>query len=229
MAEKYCKIPTNIFKDNRLTSQDVALLASLFYLSSKSGESDNVKLDTNQINKLTGLSDNEFILSIKRLKNLGWLNLNSSESDQFLQIYDNNQELKQYIKIKLLIPLARDNSYDQPGSQIARSWSKYFGTRVIRYEDVQDLKELVIDGMDEELILEIMEYSGKNATGDPFRYTRSILLDLFKKGILTLEDYEKDKRKRGDNNGFEISRTDRKKEKRDENEIADEYYRKGYR
>lgn len=221
MQQKYCRIPVFIFEDNRLNSKDVALLASLFYLAGEEGDEFILKPGSNRINKISGLSSNEVIQSIKRLKKLDWIDLNESDYDSLTA--------GEKTRMELLIPAAKNDPYHQAGSRIAREWSQYFGTRVIKYEDVQDLKQFVIDGMDEELVLKVMDYSGKKAEGDPFRYARSILIDLFNRGILSIKDYNNYRQGREEKNGQEFSGNDSKQEKRDEDEVAGEYYKKGYR
>ncbi|MDI9477277.1 MAG: DnaD domain protein, partial [Bacillota bacterium] len=106
----------------------------------------------------------------------------------------------------------------QPGSRIAKSWNRYFGNRLIKYEEVQELKKFVLDGMEEELVLKVMEYSGLRAD-NPFHYTRAILLDLYRRGVLTLEDYNKAKGK-GEADGQHFSEDDRRKEARAEQKHA---------
>lgn len=171
-----------------------------------------------EILKVTGLSSNNFNKALNRLTKYGWIKKTKKE------------EKESKITFYLSVPENKVSLYSQPGSKIAQSWKDYFGTRLIKYEDVQDLKDFVVKrGMEEELVLKIMEYSGRRAKGDPLAYSRAILINLSKNGILTLKDYEQEREEEVSRNGKEFSKTAGRKEKRTADEIAREYYKKGYR
>lgn len=213
--KKYLQIPKNIFNDRRLKSQDISLLVFFFFLTD--GKEETLDIEIEKILKGLLISRNQFALTLKRLARFNWINiLVGDESVNMLKIEIKNPDH---------IPEINRDPYKQPGSRIARAWNKYFGNRMIKYEDVQEFKEFVLDGMEEELVLKVMEYSGLKAEGSPFHYARAILLDLFSRGILTVEGFEME-RKGESKDGQRISKDDREKKKRDaRKEFGKEEYR----
>ncbi|MFP4015539.1 MAG: DnaD domain protein [Halanaerobiales bacterium] len=216
-ADKYFKVPRNIFDDRRLKSEDIALLVFFFFRTN--GKKDILDLKIEKILNHLQVSRNEFDLTIERLVRFNWIK--HMELDQS----------RDMITIEVIVPEdisdINKDPYTQPGSMIAKAWGKYFGTRMIKHDDIQQLKDYVINGMEEELVLEVMKYSSEKAEGSPFHYTRAVLLDLFKRGVLTVEEFELDRK--GESKDGRVSKTNREKEKRNEDEVAREYYRKGYR
>lgn len=211
----YLQIPVNIFKDRRLKAQDIAMLTSFFFLLKKDDR--ELKFKISKVLNRLGITRNQFEFTIKRLERFNWIrNVHREERDSSIEMNIN-------------IPQFNQDPYKQPGSMIAKSWNKYFGNRMIKYEDVQEFKKFVLDGMEEELVLKIMEYSGLRAEGSPFHYAKAVLLDLHSRGILTIDDFEEQERKGGSYYGQDVSKNNRGKEKRDEDEVAKEYYKKGYR
>ncbi|MFW6022070.1 MAG: DnaD domain protein [Halanaerobiaceae bacterium] len=209
--DDYLQLPISIFKDKRLKSQDIAILSFFFFLKNKN---EIINFNVTSLRKRMGWTESQFDLVMKRLERFNWIN--------YKQI--NEEEIDLVINILKTSEL----TYNQQGSRIAQSWNKYFPTRLIRYEDVQELKKFVIDGMEEELVLKIMKYSSTEAER-PFHYTRAILMDLFRRGILTVDEYEKKEDGGEHKNGQQVSGSNKEKETRNEDEIADEYYKKGYR
>lgn len=216
IPENYCLIPRFIFQDARLVTDDIVLLTALFAMCELPEKKTSKRKE--ELLRATGLSVNAYTRAVKRLKKYGWIEKIEKE------------EGRTEITFFLSLPEKKIAVYSQPGSKIAQAWNECFGTRLIKYEDVQDLKDFVINrGMEEDLVLKIMEYSGRKAKGDPVAYTRAILINLAKNGILTLEDYKKEREKEVSGNGKQFSKTTGGKEKRTPDEIAREYYEKGYR
>lgn len=199
---EFISLPANIFKDKRLNALDISLLAIFFFLLKK--EQGILQVDIEGIIDRLDISRSQFKLSLERLVRFSWIRIKDLDkiiTDSRIELYINIPELSY-------------DPYNQPGSMIAKSWNKYFGNRLIKYEEVQELKKFVLDGMEEELVLKIMEYSGLRADS-PFHYTRAILLDLYSRGILTLDDYNKEKGKGDIEHGQHFSEDDRRKEETD--------------
>ncbi|HLV10417.1 MAG TPA: DnaD domain protein [Halanaerobiales bacterium] len=216
IPENYCFIPRDIFKDNRMVAEDIVLISVLFSRSDPQKKVTNI--NRSELLELSGLSFNNYQQALKRLKKYGWV-----------KKMDFGKE-KRFLTFSLDIPATIGTVYKNPGSKIARAWNNYFGTRLIKYEDLQDLVDFVVNrGMEEELVLHIMKYSGRKAKGDPLAYSRAILINLAKKGILTVDDYERERKEGVSGNGKEVSKTTGGKEKRTQDEIARGYYKKGYR
>ncbi|MFW6016561.1 MAG: DnaD domain protein [bacterium] len=202
----YCNIPIDVFNDKRLQSFDIALLSYLFFLI---GEKRKIKIDLNHLENKFNIKDDYLKNKILRLKNLKWIILCD---DPFNNFYNKHELL-----ISLNIPEIESDPYCQPGSKIAKVWTRYFPGRMIKHDDVYELIDFVNNGMDEELVIEIMRYSSEKVKdGSPFHYTLTVLRSLDKKGILSIEDYQKEKeeKKGGLNNDQQISRNDRIKERR---------------
>ncbi|NLM98174.1 MAG: DnaD domain protein [Halanaerobiaceae bacterium] len=217
--DAYLQIPLNIFLDRRLKADDIVLLTSFFFLKNKEDkkEEDSVlefRVDF-LLNRL-GITRNQFEFTLKRLENFSWIS-------------DVRDKAGGYKEIRINIPELSQEVYEQPGSRIARSWNKYFGNRMIKYEDVQELKKFVLDGMEEELVLKVMEFSGLRAEGSPFHYAKAVLMDLYSRGVLTVSDFDKHERKGGSDNGQHVSKTYRGKEKGVTGKSGKEYREDDYR
>ncbi|MDI9478055.1 MAG: hypothetical protein QM345_04830, partial [Bacillota bacterium] len=137
---EFVALPANIFQDRRLNALDISLLALFFFLLKK--ERGTLQLDIDSVKDRLDISRNQFKLSLERLERLGWVKVKD-----FDILRDSSIEL--YIEI----PELPADPYNQPGSRIAKSWNRYFGNRLIKYEEVQELKKFVLDGMEEELVL----------------------------------------------------------------------------
>lgn len=197
IAGEYFLIPTYIFRDDRLNSFDICLISALYSFTGPGQK--KVCLRKERVLKAAKITENIYYSSLKRLQGFGWIE----------KIREVNEDGK--IRVEYYLGKPERSVYNEPGSSIARAWSKYFGTRLIRYEELQDLKDFVLNqGMEEELVLKVMEYSSKNARGDPFSYTRATLINLSREGILTVEEFEK-----GDfRDGEQFQKNNRGKEKR---------------
>lgn len=198
---KYFKIPRNIFNDRRLKSEDIAMLVFFFFRTNGKKGLFDLKIE-GTLNQLQ-LTRNSFDLTIERLLRFNWIKATNTEQEDDL------------ITLELVVPedISEINKdpYTQPGSMIARAWDKYFGTRMIKHDDIQELKDFIINGMEEELILEVMKFSSEKADGSPFHYARAVLLDLFKRGILTVDEFESDRK--GESNDGQFSKNNSEKEK----------------
>lgn len=211
MSIKYVKIPEILFTDNRLQTEDKLLLAFLF--GRKKGKTVNLK--RKEVIESVGIIEKNYYNSLERLKKTGWL-----------KYFKEDEESTEYL---LELPQLNTNVYNSQGSRITREWPLYFGTRLIKYEDLQDLLDFIKQGMEEELVLKVMEYGGQHAKGDPFKYTRAILMDLVHNGVYTLVEYEKHNSEGESYYGKQISKNNSPEENGTEDEIANEYYKKGYR
>lgn len=210
----YLQIPVNIFLDRRLKADDIALLTSFFFLLK--GEDCVLEFRIDFLLNRLGITRNQFEFTIKRLERFCW-------------IRDVRVKAEACMEIRIDIPELSQNLYEQPGSRIAKSWNKYFGNRMIKYEDVQEFKKFVLDGMEEELVLRIMELSGLRAEGSPFHYAKAVLMDLYSRGLLTVSDFDEQERKGGSRNGQYVSENYKGKKKRvtakNKKEFREEDYR----
>lgn len=214
IPDGYVLIPFSIYEDDRLKVHEIALL-SILYSQLEIGQ-DRIIIANEKILKTTGLTKSEYLSSLKKLKVFGWL----------IDVKVNKIDTSIVLKNEL-----SNAKEDEIGSRIVKAWNKYFGTRLIKYTDLEDLLDFVINrGMEEELVLKVMEYSGETADGDPFLYCRAILINLSKNGVLTLKEYENKEDEKGEfHNGKQVSGINREKDGRNEEEIARGYYKKGYR
>lgn len=211
----YLQIPVDIFKDRRLKSNDIALLTFFFFLQKEGDRFLELRIDS-LLNRLE-ITRNQFEFTVKRLKRFHWISKIKRGKD------DN------YIEIRLNFPDFNLNLYEQPGSRIAKSWNKYFGNRMIKFEDVQEFKKFVLDGMEEDLVLKIMEISGLKAKGSPFHYAKAVLMDLYSRGVLTVSDFEEQERKGDSCNGQHVSKNYKGKEKRVAGKKYKEFREEDYR
>ncbi|MEJ6952392.1 DnaD domain protein [Natronospora cellulosivora (SeqCode)] len=213
----YFKIPIDVFDDKRLNAVEIGLLSYLFF---QSEEKEILELDLATLVSTLKI-DLQLVKNIlSSLKDYKWLVFTDKKNNRDIE----ELSLDDKIYYELNIPCKERDPYNQPGSKIARAWTKYFSSRMIKYEDVQELKNFVIDGMEEELVVKVMEYSSEKVKdGRVFYYARAILFDLYKRGVLSIAEYEKENRKGGSSNeqlskanrGQE-TRTKRKKFKKEE-------------
>ncbi|MFW6278834.1 MAG: DnaD domain protein [Bacillota bacterium] len=90
------------------------------------------------------------------------------------------------------------------------------------------IKSFLEDGMEEEVIVEVMKYSQNQVSGNPFNYIVSILNDYVNQGILTLDEYNK-LIARGEEHGGQVQRNNRTKKAGTQKPDLEELYRQGYR
>src|SRR6056297_1341522 len=141
---------------------------------------------------------------------------------------------KELDKLYLNIPegiLPKDKNqvnYEKAGSKIASKWDEYFGTLNLTPTLLQKLLSFMEDGISEDVIIEVIKISAKKAEGNPANYIISILRDYLNRSIYTIHDFKEEKQ-RMEEYEKRLQEINRKKEKRDEEESLEDYYKKGYR
>ncbi len=136
-------------------------------------------------------------------------------------------EIENIGKLSNTVVSESENS-DHKGSQVIKAWTEICGTVQFTPTMLDKIKSYINDGMQEKLIIEVIETGVKKAEGNPFNYIISILNDLMNRGILTLDDYQKEL-DRGGNNGGQIQKNTGQKKRRTQKQEIKELYKKGYR
>lgn len=206
----YLKVPKVLIRDDRLSDKEVGQLIRLFL---KSGI-------TSLLNRTKWLIDKDIISDFKLLDSLfikGWLA--KEDGNVFLTIPTklNSQNIE-----------SKEKEYNDKGSKIARNWDKYFGTLNLTPTFLEKLLSFINDGISEEVIVEVIKISSKKAKGNPTNYIISLLRNYLNRSIYTIHDFKEEKQ-RMEEYEKRLQEINRKKEKRDEDETLEDYYKKGYR
>ncbi|GEM_PF-8753 len=122
----------------------------------------------------------------------------------------------------------REEEPQKKGQKFIRTWQEKLGTTQITPTMLDKIKSFIEDGMEEELIVQILDYSVSRTEGNPFNYLISILNDYINQGIYTVDDYENYIQKEGDD-GAGIPGINRKEETGTPRQDLEELYKKGYR
>ena len=117
-----------------------------------------------------------------------------------------------YLKLKVLEKKDKKN-YKQKGSKIAQKWSDIFGTQQLTPVNLEKLISFIDDGIEEDVIIEVMKLSAKNAEGNPINYAINVLHNFLKRNIFSWDDFQKE---RGEKEKYErqIQKNNRAEEKR---------------
>lgn len=203
----YLKLPKALIKDAKLTNKEIGQLVKLFTM-----------IDKNKKSNKRWLIKKENLKKIKLYESLfdkGWLE--KEKNKIFIKIP------KEYIDQDI-----SGKEYDEKGSKIARNWDKYFGTLNLTPTFLQKLLSFMDDGISEEVIVEVMKISSKKAKGNPTNYIISLLRDYLNRSIYTIHDFKEEKQ-RMEEYEKRLQEINRRKEKRDEEETLEDYYKKGYK
>src|SRR6056297_1016132 len=203
----YLKLPKALIKDDKLTNEELGLLVQLFS-----------KIETNIIENKKWPIDKEKIKNnrlYESLCNKGWLV--KQKDNTFLKIPKD-----------LTSENLNEKEYKEKGSKIARNWDEYFGTLNLTPTFLQKLLSFIDDGISEDVIVEVMKISSKKAKGNPTNYIISLLRDYLNRSIYTIHDFKEEKQ-RMEEYEKRLQEINRKKEKRDEEETLEDFYKKGYR
>ncbi len=152
----------------------------------------------------TSLPSSEVKKSLYCLLNRGWL-----------QIKDNTCQVQQPEKLK-------------KGQKIALIWSDIFGSLQLTPYSFKKILTYIDDGMEEELIIEVLKISAEKAQGNPHNYINTILTNFLNKKVYTLEDYYNHQEERGENLGKQVSTGTKENKRRMERQTLSELYKKGY-
>ncbi|MFW6269209.1 MAG: fumarylacetoacetate hydrolase family protein [Bacillota bacterium] len=115
----------------------------------------------------------------------------------------------------------------QKGSKIVKTWSKLFGTTQLTPHMFEKLSSYMEDGLEEELIVEVIKDCVINIKGNPNNYISSILNDLLNREIYTVEDYRE--QEEGGEFNEQVQKDNRTKKERTPEEELQDLYKKGYR
>lgn len=117
--------------------------------------------------------------------------------------------------------------YNKPGSRIARKWGQTFGTTQLTPTNFNRLKSFLEDGIEEEVILEVMELSAEKAQGNPINYSIHVLNNFLERGIMTQQDLEEERRRKEEHER-QVQEDNRAKEKRKELHNIKKLKKKGW-
>ncbi|MFW6238173.1 MAG: DnaD domain protein [Halanaerobiales bacterium] len=205
---RFFSVPLGVRDDTRLSAGEKLLLMTLF--SYVRGMDEGIYHPERKLNADLGIKHEKIEKSLSRLEEFGWIV---------------RQEREGKCVFFLGFP---DEVYSQkPGSRLARAWPRYFGTSQLTPYMFDRLKAFLEDGIEEDLIIQVIKLAARRAGGKPFNYIKSILNDFREQEILTLEDYRE--KRGGKGNGKRLQETNRGKEKRTPEEELEELYRQGYR
>jgi len=205
---KYFKVPKVVFKDEKIDLKEFYLLVKLF---SEVDQSRLITKDKWKIKK--SIFDNNINL-MESLIGKNWLI--KEENNLYLSIPN---ELQTEVN---------DRDYKEAGSKIAAKWDQYFGTLNLTPTFLQKLLSFMEDGITEEVIIEVIKISAKKTQGNPTNYIISLLRDYLNRSIYTIHDFKEEKQ-RMEEYEKRLQEINRKKEKRDEEETLEDFYKKGYR
>ena len=118
-----------------------------------------------------------------------------------------------------------DSEQKKKGSKIAKVWSKYFGTVQLTPHLFDKFKTYIDDGIQEEVIIEVMKITSQKNKGNPSSYMVSILNNFIEQGIYTMKDLKE----KGEGTGEQIRKNHSTKKKETKREELEELYRQGYR
>ena len=124
--------------------------------------------------------------------------------------------------------VGREKKDQKPGHRVLTAWRELGGTTQITPGILDKIKSFIDDGMEEELITEVMKYSKEQVQGSPFAYMFSILNDYLKQGIYSLNDYH-NVFSGGKDDGEGIQKINRRKKAAAPEQDLEELYKKGYR
>jgi len=152
----------------------------------------------------TSLPSSEVKKSLYCLLNRGWL-----------QIKNNTCKIQQPEML-------------EKGQKIALIWSDIFGSLQLTPYSFKKIITYIDDGMEEELIIEVLKISADKAQGNPHNYINTILTNFLNKKIYTLEDHYNHQEERGEDLGKQVSTGTKKNKKGMERQTLSELYKKGY-
>ena len=201
-------MPKVVFKDEKIDLKEFYLLVKLF---SEVDQSRLITKDKWKIKK--SIFDNNINL-MESLIGKNWLI--KEENNLYLSIPN---ELQTEVN---------DRDYKEAGSKIAAKWDQYFGTLNLTPTFLQKLLSFMEDGITEEVIIEVIKISAKKTQGNPTNYIISLLRDYLNRSIYTIHDFKEEKQ-RMEEYEKRLQEINRKKEKRDEEETLEDFYKKGYR
>ena len=140
---------------------------------------------------------------------------------------DNEKKTACYLQLPKKIKREESSLYNQKGSKIAKKWSNIFGTRQLTPTNLEKFTSYISDGIEEDVIIEVMKISAENAESNPVYYALNILNDYLKKGILSWEDFADERSERKEYER-QVQKDNRAKEKRKELHNIKELEKRGW-
>ncbi|MFW5786640.1 MAG: DnaD domain protein [Halanaerobiales bacterium] len=202
MNKNFSKLLFQIRQSRQLTTAEKLILILLLH-SNLMGETLSQQRLAEEAD-LTLLKTRE---TLKMLTEKGWLN---SEKDKEKKIsLEKKLKISQKKKSK---ELDKNIEQDQKGQKIIKKWSELFGTRQLTPSDFSKIQSYLDDGLEEEVVIEVMKIAAENARRNPVPYMNKIMTNYLEMGIKTLEDYKKARKERQESEG-QIQGDNRKKEK----------------
>jgi|GEM_PF-2432618 len=209
---RFEEIVEYIINDQNLNHKEKLILIILFNQAKESFPKKKI------IAEKSSLSINEINKTLKSLVQNNWC------TEDILKNPSN--------KIASYLKLAKIKDKDQTlckqkGSEIAKKWTDIFGTQQLTPVNLEKFISFIDDGIQEEVIIEVMKLSSENAEGNPVNYALNVLHNFLKRNILTWEDFQEE---RGEREEYErqIQKNNRAKEKRKKLHDIKELEEKGW-
>ena len=209
---KFDEIVEYIIDDEKLNNTEKLFLISLFKKAKK-----DLK-DIKEISKKCSLSNKESEKILNKLVKKNWC------KEKILK-HNNSDKIAYYLKLPNLKEEKKD--YNQKGSKIAKNWSEIFGTRQLTPVNLQKLTSFIEDGIEEDVIVEVMKISAENAKANPVNYAINILHNYLDRNILSWEDFESERRSK-EKYDRQVQKNNRAKEKRKELHDIKELEKRGW-
>lgn len=202
------KIPKIVIKDQRLNLSEFKLLVKLF---------SRIKQTEITIKKEWHISIDKGNFKeniVQSLLSKDWIK--KQGKDYYLKV---PEKFLENIKIE---------EKSITGTRIVKKWDQLFGTLNLTPTLFQKILSFMEDGITEDVIIEVMKISKEKTNGNPGNYIISILRDYLNRSIYTIYDFKEEKQ-RMEEYEKRLQEINRQKEKRDQEESIEDFYKKGYR
>jgi len=209
---RFEEIVEYIIKDENLDHKGKLVLIILF------NQAKNNFPNKKTIAKKTSLSIKEVNDTLKNLIKNNWCKKEVLKNP--------SQETACYLK--LTASKEKDQTLcEQKGSKIAKKWSDIFGTQQLTPVNLEKFISFIDDGIQEEVIIEVMKLSSEKAEGNPVNYALNVLHNFLKRNILSWEDFREE---RSEKEEYErkVQENNRAKEERKKLHDIEELEEKGW-
>ena len=209
---RFEEIVEYIIKDENLDHKEKLILIILFKQAKNNFPSKKT------IAKKSSLSTKEVKKTLENLIENNWCTKEVLKKP--------SQKTACYLKLKIYKETDQ-TMCKQKGSTIAKKWGDIFGTQQLTPVNLEKFISFIDDGIQEEVIIEVMKLSAENAEGNPVNYALNVLHSFLKKDILTWEDFQKE---RGEREEYErqIQENNRAKKERKKLHNIEELEEKGW-
>lgn len=209
---KFDEIVEYIIDDKKLDNTEKLFLITLFKKAKK-----DLKV-INEISKKCSLSKKESEIVLNKL-------VKNNYCKKEILKQNNSDTIATYLKLPDLNE--KKENYNQKGSKIAKNWSDIFGTRQLTPVNLEKLTSFIDDGIEEDVIVEVMKISAENAKANPVNYAINILHNYLERNILSWEDFENERRSK-EKYDRQVQKNNRAKEKRKELHDLEELKKRGW-